>query len=197
MSSVLRHVKEPTSIRREFTVFPYLGVGDSYYFFTVKDDSLYRIENDLYGVNWVVARDMGTSRRINKIDPEIIERWELNGWTNIEVVRPGEARKFQVLSVVRGDFDHGVGGPEANGAAYLGDTNTNIYNYNGVNIGINDPLILGRADVTNPDNYSQTLPYGTFWAINDPIIIKYDYNSGGVVTYTRAIKNRIDETTLF
>lgn len=198
MSSVLRHTKEATSLRREFSVFPYLGVitGDNTYYFTVQGESLYRIENDLINVDWVVARDMGTSRRITTIDPELIEYWENNNlWTNIQVVRAGEARKFQVLSMVRGNISvSSYGGPEANGAAYLYDANTSIYNYEGVNMDINDPLIVGNATTTVLTNYNQNLPYGTFWAVNDPVVIQYDFSD---VTYKRAIKNRIDETTFF
>jgi hypothetical protein len=190
MTSVLRHTKEPTSLRREFTVFPYLGYNENLYFFTVQDESLYRVENDLLNVDWVIARDMGSSRRITSIDPEIIELWQnSNAWTNIQVVRPGEARKFQVLSVVRGNTPGGNG----NNAAYLNDDSA-IYNQQGVNMNINDPLILGNATTTVSTNYNQNLPYGTFWAVNDPVIIQYDYSD---VTYRRAIKNRINETTFF
>jgi hypothetical protein len=195
MSSVLRHIKEPTSLRREFTVFPYLGFGENYYYFTVQDNSLYRIENDLLNVDWVVARDMGTSERITTIDPEIIEYWENNNlWSNISIVRPGEARKFQVLSLVRGNLGVSNYGPAANAAAYLYDQNTDIYNYEGTNMVINDPLILGHATTTVSTDYNQNLPYGTFWAVNDPVVIQYTFSE---VVYTRAIKNRIDETTFF
>jgi hypothetical protein len=195
MTSVLRHIKEPTSLRREFTVFPYLGIPSSYYYFTVQGESLYRIENDLLNVDWVVARDMGSSRRITTIDPEIIEFWETNNaWANIQVVRPGEARKFQVLSLVRGNTDVSTYGPAANATAYLDSENTDIYNYEGVNMVINDPLIVGHATTTVDTAYNQNLPYGTFWAVNDPVVIQYDFSD---VTYRRAIKNRIDETTFF
>ena len=190
MSSVLRHIKEPTSLRREFTVFPYEGFNENLYFFTVQDESLYRVENDLINVNHVIARDMGSSRRITSIDPEIIQLWEQNNlWTNIQVIRPGEARKFQVVSVVRGNTNTGGG----NTAAYLND-NTPIYNQQGVNMIINDPLILGNATTTVSTDYYQNLPYGTFWAVNDPVIIQYDFSD---VTYRRAIKNRINESTFF
>jgi hypothetical protein len=196
MSSVLRHIKEPTSLRREFTVFPYVGFGEgNRYYFTVRDNSLYRIEADLINVDWVVARDMGTSERITTIDPEIIEYWEnQNLWTNISVIRPGEARKFQVVSIVRGNLSVSNYGPAANAAAYLDADNIAIYNYEGVNMDINDPLILGNATTTISTEYEQNLPYGTFWAVNDPVIIKYDFSD---VTYRRAIKHRIDETTFF
>lgn len=190
MTSVLRHIKEPTSLRREFTVLPYLGFSENSYFFTVQDESLYRVENDLVNVAHVIARDMGSSRRITSIDPEIIELWEQNNlWTNIQVVRPGEARKFQVLSVVRGNTGTGGG----NAAAYLEDDSL-IYNEQGLNMIINDPLILGHATTTVSTDYYQNLPYGTFWAVNDPVIIQYDFSD---VTYRRAIKNRISETTFF
>lgn len=197
MSSVLRHTKEATSLRRQFTVFPYLGYSENYYFFTVQGESLYRVENDLIDVDWVVARDMGTSRRITTIDPEIIQLWENNnGWANIEVVRPGEARKFQVLSMVRGNAVDisGYSGPVYNGASYLSSQNTDIYNYEGINMDINEPLIIGNATTTVHSDYYQNLPYGTFWAVNDPVVIRYDFSE---VTYTRAIKNRINENTFF
>jgi hypothetical protein len=195
MTSLLRHIKEPTSLRREFTVFPYLGFSENYYYFTVQGESLYRIENDLVNVDWVVARDMGTSRRITTIDPEIIELWETNNlWSNIQVVRPGEARKFQVLSLVRGNTGVSNYGPAANAAAYLDNENTDIFNYEGTNMVINDPLIVGHATTTVDTGYNQNLPYGTFWAVNDPVVIQYDFSD---VTYRRAIKNRIDETTFF
>ena len=59
---------------------------------------------------------------------------------------------------------------------------------------INEPLIVGNATTTVNSGYYQNLPYGTFWAVNDPVVIKYDFSG---VTYRRAIKNRIDETTFF
>jgi hypothetical protein len=196
MSSVLRYIKEPTSLRREFVVFPYVGAEENRYYFTVQNNSLYRIENDLLNADWVVARDMGTSERITTIDPEIIEWWEdTNSWSNISVIRPGEARKFQVVSVVRGNFPvSNFSGPEGNAAAYLYDHETDIYNYQGLNMDINDPLIVGHATTTVSTAYQQNLPYGTFWAVNDPVVIEYTFSE---VTYRRAIKNRIDETTFF
>jgi hypothetical protein len=178
-------------------VHSYYGAGSTDYFFTVQGDSLYRIEYDLKDVHWVVARDMGTQRVINSIDPEIIEYWETNNlWTNIRVIRPGIARKFQCISLVRGYIDTGnQQGPAWNSGAYLSwdyEEETPIYNTNTNTV--NDMLVIGRDSTTNPDNYTQTLPFGTFWAMNDPLVIEYVFSD---VTYRRAIKNRIDETTLF
>lgn len=173
----------------------YLGFGgDNIYFFTVNGDTLYRVENDLSGIAWVVARDMGTQRVINQIDPELIELWENNNlWSNIRVIRSGIARKFQVLSMVRGNIDVGANNVVAwNAGAYLDDTNTPIYNYETNTV--NEMLVLGHATTTVLNDYNQNLPFGTFWAMNDPVVIEYEFSD---VTYRRAIKNRIDETTLF
>jgi hypothetical protein len=60
----------------------------------------------------------------------------------------------------------------------------------------NDMLVIGNDATTVNTEYTQNLPYGTFWAVNDPIIIEYNLSIGSD-TYRRAIKNRIDETTLF
>ena len=89
MSSALRYVKEPSSTRREFIVHSYYGVPteSADYFFTVEGDSLYRIENDLSNVHWVVARDMGAQRVINSIDPEILEFWQNK---RIRILHPHE-----------------------------------------------------------------------------------------------------------
>jgi len=196
MSSVLKRTKDATSLRRQFMIHPYSFYSNTYCYFTVQGESLYRVENDLTNLDWVIARDMGSSRRITTIDPEIIQLWESNnGWTDVEVIRPGEARKFQILSMVRGNFSvSNNNGPAWNSGTYLDSEDRDIYNYEGVNIGINEPLIIGHATTTVLDTTYQNLPYGTFWAINDPIVIRYVYSD---VTYTRAIKNRIDETTFF
>jgi len=196
MSSTLRSFKEPNNVRRQFIVHPYVGFpGDSNsYYFTVQDSKLYRIENDLSGVDWIVARDMGKQTVVSDVDTEIIEYWESrNFWENIQVIRPGIARKFQVLSMTRGNYDVGVNSGVAwNTGAYLPDTNKPIFNYE--KNSINDMLVVGRAETTVSAEYTQNLPFGTFYAMNDPIVIQYEFSG---VTYTRAIKNRIDETTLF
>jgi hypothetical protein len=194
MTSVIRYSTEPTNLRRQFNVQTYLGFGDNYYFFTVEGNKLYRIENDLSGINWVVARDMGTQRVITEIDPELIELWENNNlWENIRVIRSGIARKFQALSMVRGNFAvASQDGVAWNSGAYLENTNTPIYNYQTNTV--NDMLVLGHAETTVLNNYNENLPFGTFWAMNDPVVIEYEFSA---VTYRRAIKNRIDETTLF
>ena len=192
--SIQRAFKEPTCDRRQFMVQTYRGYSEENYFFTVEGNTLYRIENDLESVDWVVARDMGSQRVITEIDQAIINLWEANnGWTNISVIRSGIARKFQALSMVRGDRDvSDNNGPAWNSGAYLEDTNTPIYNYQTNTV--NDMLILGNATTTVFTADHQNLPYGTFWAMNDPIVIQYDFSDS---TYRRAIKHRIDETTRF
>jgi hypothetical protein len=167
MTSVIRYSTEPTNLRRQFNVQTYLGFGDNYYFFTVEGNKLYRIENDLSGNN--------------------------NLWENIRVIRSGIARKFQALSMVRGNFAvASQDGVAWNSGAYLENTNTPIYNYQTNTV--NDMLVLGHAETTVLNNYNENLPFGTFWAMNDPVVIEYEFSA---VTYRRAIKNRIDETTLF
>jgi hypothetical protein len=137
---------------------------------------------------------MGTQKQITEIDSEIISVWEdENNWGNIRIIRPGIARKFQALSMVRGDRDISEqDDPAWNASAYLNVENTAVYNYQTNTV--NDMLVIGRDTTTNPNNYEQTLPFGTFWAMNDPLVIEYEFSD---VTYRRAIKNRIDETTLF
>ena len=199
MSSILRGLKEPTCTRRQFAVFSYLGFGSNYYYFTVDGNKLYRVENDLSGAPWVVARDMGTQRTVSEIDPELIELWENeNLWENIRVVRPGIARKFQLLSMVHGNTDTGGlnEGPAWNALAYLAhDEGREIDNIcDNETSPVNDMLVCGEEDNRVLTNYTQSLPFGTFWAVNDPMVIEYELSA---VTYRRAIKNRIDETTLF
>jgi hypothetical protein len=199
MSSSLRFFKEPTNVRRQFTVHPYVGfIGDTNtYYFTVRDNKLYRIEYDLSGVQWVTARDMGKQVVVSEIDPEIIEYWETrNAWENIRVARPGIARKFQVVNMDRGNYyvswdDNN--GPAWNAGAYLPNQKTTAI-YNCETDAPNDMLVLGRAASTVSTDYFENLPFGTFYAMNDPVVIQYEFSD---VTYTRAIKNRIDETTLF
>ena len=174
---------------------PYYGIGenDREYYFTVNGDSLYRIEADLSGSGqWVVARDMGKETAINTIDVELIEYWEnLNNWTNTTVIRKGRARKYQLLAIPKGNinasYNSGVGW---NAGAYT-DPSANIDNcpiYNNQYTGINDLLITGNATTTTFNNYNQNLPFGTFWAVIDPVIIQYTY-AGDV--YRRAIVNRV------
>jgi hypothetical protein len=194
MSSVIRSSREATPISKRFTVFPYYGSGSSgnEYYFTVNGDSLYRIETDLSGSQqWVVARDMGKETFINTIDTELIQFWEsANSWTNIAVIRKGRARKFQALSVPngnRGGSDNN--GPAWNAGAYTDPSNDFTDNtiYNNSFTGINDLLVMGESTTTTTGT-TQSLPFGTFWAVVDPVIIRY---TSGESTYTRAIVNRV------
>ena len=194
MSSLLRYTREATSISKRFTVFPYYGISGetAEYYFTVRGDSLYRIEADLSGQGqWVVARDMGKETFINTIDTEIIEYWETtNGWTDVTVIRKGRARKFQALAVPNGSTNGSYNtDPAWNSGAYT-DPNDNFDGcpfYNNTNTGINDSLIMGNATTTTTE-YTESLPFATFWAVVDPVIIRYT-SSGS--TYTRAIVNRV------
>jgi hypothetical protein len=197
MSSVVRAFKEPTPVSKRFTVLPYygfIGGSSSEYYFTVQNNSLYRIEADLSGENhWVVARDMGKEERITDIDIEIKEWWEnVNLWSNISVVRPGVARKYQVLSIPSGNYDASQNnGPAYNAAAYVQNVDTqNIPYFNKQNnlSGINDLMQMGYGSSTILNEYNENLPFATFWAVTDPVIIKYDFSD---VTYTRAIVNRV------
>jgi hypothetical protein len=187
------------------------------YYFTVEDHKLQRIEADLSGnLQWIVARDMGKEERITDIDIEIKEWWEnQNGWFNISVIRPGTARKFQALSIptgFTGDFDNLnstpslYGNPAFNAGAYtsyskniadlsggivvdLSGTQSIPY-FNSLNNseGINDLMQMGYGETTISNNYNKNLPFATFWAVTDPVIIKYDWSDA---TYTRAIVNRV------
>ena len=192
MSSVIRSSREPIPLSSRFTVFPYYGYNDREYYFTVNNDSLYRIEADLSGTQqWVVARDMGKETFINTINIELIEYWQnANGWTDITVIRKGRARKYQLLAIPRGNINGSQNnGPAWNSGAYT-DPNGRINNsiYNEQYTGINDLLITGNATTTISNNYNQNLPFGTFWAVFDPVIIQYNYNGD---VYTRAIVNRV------
>ena len=194
MSSVLRHTREPSPVSKRFTVFPYYGfpTGEQEYYFTVNGDSLYRVEADLSGVNqWVVARDMGKESFINSIDIELIEYWQnANSWSDITLIRKGRARKFQALAVPNGLTNASDNnGPAWNAGAYT-DPDGDFANcpfYNNQNAGINDLLITGNSTTTTGE-YTQSLPFATFWAVVDPVVIRY--TSGGN-TYTRAIVNRV------
>lgn len=192
MSSVLRFTKEPPRVSQRYTVFPYYGIPLFEYYFTVNNDTLYRIEADLSGNGqWVVARDMGKDVRITDVDPEIKEYWENNNfWTNIEVIRPGVARKFQALAIPVGNINGSDNnGPTWNAAAYTdptGDMGASYYGYQLT--GINDLLIMGNDSTTINNLYNQNLPFATFYAVTDPLVIRYE-NGGS--TYTRAIVNRV------
>jgi hypothetical protein len=199
MSSVVRAFKEPTPVAKRFTVLPYYGFisdGAREYYFTAQDNTLHRIEADLSGnYQWVVARDMGKEMTITDIDSEIKEFWGgENGWYNISVIRPGRARKFQALSIPSGNFNASQNnGPAWNSAAYIqnsGDQNIPYFNRENNSEGINDLLQMGYGATTISNNYNQNLPFATFWAVTDPIIIKYDFSD---TTYTRAIVNRVTE----
>jgi hypothetical protein len=190
----MRYTRESTPISKRFTVFPYYGapVNQSEYYFTANGDSLYRIEADLSGSNqWVVARDMGKETFINTIDIELIHYWETNNsWTDITVIRRGRARKFQALAIPngsRGGSDNN--GPAWNAAAYTDPSNDigGDIIYNNQFTGINNLLVMGNS-TTVTNEYNQSLPFGTFWAVVDPVIIRY---ANGGTTYTRAIVNRV------
>jgi len=193
-------------------VFPYFGRNpealngnENNIFFTVSDGTLYRIQSDIRSVDYVVARDMGTEMAITNIDSALFPYLVnfLDEPVNLRVVRNGTARKFQVLSIVSGHFPTGdmffsnsegnngnIGG---NGQAYAdGENSNNLFDTEGT-ADINDLLIVGSGETTTTAT-TQTLPFGTFWAINDPIVVQYDFSG---ISYKRAIKNRIDETTFF
>jgi len=74
MTSVQSYYKEPTSIRRQFTVYPYYASGVNT-FFTVQNNTLFRAQYDLSGVDYVVARDLGTEMAITGIDPNLLALW--------------------------------------------------------------------------------------------------------------------------
>jgi hypothetical protein len=220
MTSIFRQIKESSDLRRQFAVYPYYNGGKNQ-FFTCLSNTLYRIDSDLSGVDYVIARDMGTQMPITAVDSTIITNWTTNlgnvlGANNVNIVRSGTARKFQVVSMVSGNlatsdlmfadlnqnigldsYDYRIstiGNFAGNGTAYSDPRNTNaLFNTTGNNFSVNDLLIVGEGTTTTTAT-TQSLPFGTFWAINDPIIISYEYSA---ITKTRAIKNRIDETTLF
>ena len=105
MTSVQSYYKEPTSIRRQFTVYPYYASGVNT-FFTVQNNTLYRAQADLSGVDYVIARDLGTEMAITGIDPNLLTLWtDQEGYadyTTARLLKTGSARKFQVLSMVAG-----------------------------------------------------------------------------------------------
>jgi hypothetical protein len=82
--------------------------------------------------------------------------------------------------------------PAWNSGAYTdpnGEMGNTIYNYQ--NTGINDLLITGHDRTTIFNDYNQNLPFGTFWGVIDPVVIRY---VEGGNTYTRAIVNRVVPT---
>ena len=136
---------------------------------------------------------MGKETFINTIDSELLEYWQnQNSWTDIRIIRTGRARKFQLLAIPKGNIAASLNnGPSWNSGAYTDRVSNSIFNspiYNNQNTGINDLLITGNASTTVNNNYNENLPFGTFWAVVDPVIIQY--TSDGDV-YTRAIVNRV------
>ena len=221
MTSVQSYYKEPTSIRRQFTVYPYYASGINT-FFTVQNNTLSRTQYDLSGVDYVIARDLGTEMAITGIDQNLLNLWTNTAndyfadFSSATILKNGSARKFQVLSMVSGYAVAGGGfiGEDTSrlwyndysgsnaiqyggaGESYMDPFNNNgLFNQGGQNMPINDLLIVGNGQSTFSNNVMQNLPFGTFWAVNDPIIVGYKFS--GDTPISRAIKNRIDETTLF
>ena len=189
MTSVLSHIKEQTNINRQFTVYPYVTAGINN-FFTVNNNILSRLDLDLSGVSHVIARDMGSQMVINSVDPDTISYW-LNEegdsfFENVQVIRPGIARKFQVLSVVSGFPENSLG---STGNEYAYSTPNPIFDVTGSGNDVNNLLIVGSDTSVN-----NVPPFGTFWVMNDPIVVRYTFSYASV---QKAIKNRISETTLF
>lgn len=241
MTSVASYYKEPTNIRRQFTVYPYYASGVNT-FFTVQNNTLYRAQADLSGVDFVIARDLGTEMAITGVDQNLLNLWtsqsQFSDFTSATILKTGSARKFQVLSMVSGlsgiedptispenfpeptsrlfyTTSSNVGNDAYNGnygtggEAYMDSQNYNgLFDVtgNGANLidtgnfpsstatPINELLIVGSGNTTIFTNTTQNLPFGTFWAMNDPIVIGYTFSG---IPLSRAIKNRIDETTLF
>ncbi len=202
-----------------YGIIPSSGESSEYYF-TCENNTLHRIEADLSGqLQWVIARDMGKEMRITDVDVEIKEWWEnRNGWYNISVIRPGVARKYQALSIpsgFNGYTNFSVTGSLNDSPAYNSGAYTSyqeryysedasgvvIYDYSGNQTipyfnrlnnseGINDLMQMGYGETTISNNYNKNLPFATFWAVTDPVIIKYEWSDW---TYTRAIVNRVTE----
>ena len=204
MSSVLKIHKEVTDLRRQFTVFPYYSGGQNQ-FFTASNNTLYRIHADISNCDWVIARDMGSEMEISSVDPSIVNDWynALGGdfdTTSFKVVKKGSARKFQVLSmyshnIIVSDLYYDATANQAGNATAYSDAynNNNLFNVVGENAVVNDLLIVGGGSTTTTSQ-TQSLPFGTFWAVNDPVVVSF-YFSG--ITASRAIKNNINETTFF
>ena len=215
MSSVLKIHKEVTDLRRQFTVFPYYSGGQNQ-FFTASNNTLYRIDADISNCDWVIARDMGKEMSITSVDPSIVDNWNLAlssiigfeyGGIN-GVVKTGSARKFQVLSMYSGIggssnlsdlyYTNQAGDDSVNQAgnatAYSdAKNNNNLFDVVGENAVVNDLLIVGGGTTTTTSQ-TQSLPFGTFWAVNDPVVISYQFSYNPVL---RTIKNNINETTFF
>ena len=217
MTSVLKFQKEQTDLRRQFTVFPYYSGGQNQ-FFTASNNTLYRIDADISNCDWVIARDMGKEMTITSIDPSIVNNWNIALSNNIDdptfagingVVKSGSARKFQVLSMYSGidgyknlsdlyydlsGLNPPYGNQAGNATAYSDAKNiNNLFYTDAANTVINDLLIVGGGS-TRTTTSTQSLPFGTFWAVNDPVVITYQFSGQPV---TRAIKNNINETTFF
>jgi hypothetical protein len=172
---------------------------------------LSRIAIDISGVDYVIARDMGAEMTITAVDSALAPLLTEDSQTPIQVVKTGTARKFQVLSMTSGrdynadiiptgnmySVDSGFSAVKnsiGNGTAYSDTRNSNsLFDVTGENTTINNLLIVGSGATTTTST-TQSLPFGTFWAVNDPIVIQFPFSA---TTCTRAIKNRIDETTHF
>lgn len=214
MSSVLKIHKERTDLRRQFTVFPYYSGGMNQ-FFTASNNTLYRIHADISNCDWVIARDMGSEMEISSVDPSIVNDWNtylFNDDGIINIVKKGSARKFQVLSMYSGVgiYDNilptsdlyydlsgltpAYGNQAGNATAYSDAKNPNkLFDVKGTDAIVNDLLIVGGENTTT-NSTNQSLPFGTFWAVNDPVVISYKISG---YTKNRAIKNNINETTFF
>lgn len=217
MSSVLKIHKEVTDLRRQFTVFPYYTGGQNQ-FFTASNNILYRIHADISNCDWVIARDMGSEMEISSVDPSIAtdsSSYLQNDIGTLNIVKKGSARKFQVLSMYSGtnienaiptsdlyydlsgvnpNLTQAYGNQAGNATAYSDSKNpNNLFDAGGYNAIVNDLLIVGGGS-TRTTTSTQSLPFGTFWAVNDPIVISYKISG---ITKNRAIKNNINETTFF
>jgi len=215
MTSVLKFQKEQTDLRRQFTVFPYYSGGQNQ-FFTASNNILYRIHADISNCDWVIARDMGSEMEISSVDQSIANdssTYLQNDIGTLNIVKKGTARKFQVLSMYSGAtllYDNVIptsdlyydlsglnpayGNQAGNATAYSDSKNpNNLFDAKGTGAIVNDLLIVGEG-ATTTTSQTQSLPFGTFWAINDPIVISYQISG---ITKNRAIKNNINETTFF
>jgi len=181
MSSVLRTTRDSTNLKRQFQVTSTdMGVLPAPVYFNVSNNTLTGFISDLSGVSSVIARDIGVQAVVNNIDPSFLSfitdyQNSTMGFSEnfaLTVVRPGIARKFQVLSVEY--------------------TNKNITS-NPNDIG-NDLFVLGDASnsTISGNSYEVNLPYTTFWAITDPLVFTFIYSNS---VYKRAVQNTIQETT--
>jgi hypothetical protein len=164
MTSVLRTMRDSTNLKRQFQIYPtdMGGILPTPVFFNVENQKLTAFNYDLSNVQWVIARDMGVQSVVTDIDQSFLNF--IYNYDNsdaapfppsfsnqtIKVVRPGIARKFQVLSMYSGgvfpDFDKNTniqsfsvnefiadlsGYIVGNGRAYLGFGDTNPLFNNG------------------------------------------------------------------